>query len=65
MMNGGFLVGYSTSIGDGNYTRHFDGPHSTIQVAQKHFDDIKSLEPAVKDVRIYQLVYNPSNDRLF
>ena len=61
----GFLVGYSTPIGDGKYTQQWDGPHSTIQVAQQHFDDLKKLEPAVKDVRIYHLVFNPSNDRLY
>jgi hypothetical protein len=61
MKCGGFVVGYQYPH---DKEMRFDGPHSEIQVAQKHFDDLKSLEPAVQDVRIYQLMYNPSNDRL-
>lgn len=57
----GFVVGYQYPY---DKEMRFDGPHSDIQVAQKHFDDLKSLEPAIQNVKIYYLVYNPSNDRL-
>ena len=52
MKCGGFVVGYQYP---NDKEMRFDGPHSEIQVAQKHFDDLKSLEPAVQNVRIYQL----------
>ena len=48
----GFVVGYQYP---NDKEMRFDGPHSEIQVAQKHFDDLKSLEPAIQNVRIYQL----------
>jgi len=52
MKDGGFVVGYQYPH---DKEMRFDGPHSEIQVAQKHFDDLKSLEPAVQNVKIYQL----------
>lgn len=55
----GFVVGYKYPH---DKEMRFDGPHSEIQVAQKHFDDLKSLEPAVQNVKIYHLMCDDDSE---
>jgi hypothetical protein len=52
MKKAGYVVGYRYSH---EREMRFDGPHLDIVVARNHQDELKSLTPAVQDVKIYQL----------
>ena len=58
MQYAGFILQYQySSSGE----IKFDGTFSTWEEAKKHYDDLQSLVPAVKNIRIGRLVINPFN----
>jgi len=50
----GFVIEYLL-----NGKPHFEGPYSTIETTNKHYEDLALLEPAVSERRIYRLVSLP------
>lgn len=64
MMYCGFVLMWEVKVGD-KYITQFHGPESTIEEIHKRYDDLKLLEPAVKNIRVCRLVNNPSNPRLY
>lgn len=65
MMYGGFVVLYNYGPNHPDKSIHYSQPQSTIEQAQKIYDDLMSLSPGVDNVRICRLVYNPSNVKMF
>ena len=65
MMYSGFVVCYKYGKTHPDQSTHFDGPHSTIQEAHKVYDDLKSLDPTITDVRVCRMVCDHNNPKLY
>lgn len=65
MMYSGFVVLYTYGQNHPDKSVHFSQPKSTIEEAQKIYEDLLSLSPVVDNVRICRLVTNPSNPKLY
>lgn len=65
MMYSGFVVEYTLGPNHPDKTIHFSQPQSTIEQAQKIYDDLMSLSPAVDNVRICRLICEPFNPRFY
>lgn len=58
MQYAGFILQYQYSSSN---EIKFEGTFNTWEEAKKHYDDLQSLVPAVKNIRIGRLVINPFN----
>lgn len=58
MQYAGFILQYQYSSSN---EIKFEGPYATWDKAKEHYDDLQSLVPTVKNIRIGRLVINPFN----